>query len=599
MRSALLIVLFFVASFERCKAADDIQLLKNGLDNFLHTGVLSQYMKNISKNHQIDISFFKEPSIENLSAEITCDVCDGFIESVITLRKLNTSDATMKSLIKRICSTFHIQDQQVCDGLLGPMLDVIFYIMDNGKNVTGPKLCSLLLGPTCHNQFEFYNWTISVPPKPAVIPKKISGAEKVRILHLTDMHVDPRYTSGSKAVCDQTLCCQDDQGKPENSTAGCGVWGDYKNADTPMKLLEETLRHLKTEKFDYVYSTGDIIPHRIWSTSREGNAALELKVMKLLRDSFQVPILFVLGNHEPHPLNMYAPIDLNKTNLSTKWLYETLHKEESIIFPESDLDSIQEGGFYTVLLKTGFRVIVLNNNVCYLNNYWLAYDDYDPYGQLAWLVKVLQKAEEDGEYVHIVYHVPTGQPESCLGTWAREYNKIVNRFSDTISGQFNGHTHADEFFVYYNETNPTDAIQVAFNGGSLTPFVETNPSYKIYDVNMSNCKVEDFEEWTFNLTEANLKPEKSTVDWYKLYSFKETYGVPSLEPKEVGKLVDNMARNKTLLEIYNKFKYTMGSRSYKPCDDKCHKENLCNIVTNGLGDDFHCSRISEIYDDSQ
>lgn len=60
------------------------------------------------------------------------------------------------------------------------------------------------------------------------------------------------------------------------------------------------------------------------------------------------------------------------------------------------------------------------------------------------------------------------------------------------------------------------------------------------------------EEWTFNLTDANLYPGRSTVDWYKLYSFKDAYGLESLEPKEIGKFVDNMARNKTLLEMFNK-----------------------------------------------
>lgn len=56
---------------------------------------------------------------------------------------------------------------------------------------------------------------------------------------------------------------------------------------------------------------------------------------------------------------------------------------------------------------------------------WLAYEDYDPYGQLAWLVQVLLKAEEDGEYVHILYHVPTDN--DCLGTWAREFKRIISR----------------------------------------------------------------------------------------------------------------------------------------------------------------------------
>lgn len=61
-----------------------------------------------------------------------------------------------------------------------------------------------------------------------------------------------------------------------------------------------------------------------------------------------------------------------------------------------------------------------------------------------------------------------------------------SRFTETISGQFNGHTHTDEFFLFYDEPNSTETIQVAYNGASLATFVENNPSYKIYDINTNN-----------------------------------------------------------------------------------------------------------------
>lgn len=50
----------------------------------------------------------------------------------------------------------------------------------------------------------------------------------------------------------------------------------------------------------------------------------------------------------------------------------------------------------------------------------------DPYGQLAWLVDELEMAERNGEKVHIINHVPPGQPD-CLKTWSRNYYDIINR----------------------------------------------------------------------------------------------------------------------------------------------------------------------------
>jgi hypothetical protein len=55
----------------------------------------------------------------------------------------------------------------------------------------------------------------------------------------------------------------------------------------------------------------------------------------------------------------------------------------------------------------------------------------------------------------------------------------------------------------------------------------------------------------YNLTEANLKGN-ATPDWVKLYSFKEAYGVESLSPTSLDKLVQNMATNRSLLEQYSR-----------------------------------------------
>lgn len=40
------------------------------------------------------------------------------------------------------------------------------------------------------------------------------------------------------------------------------------------------------------------------------------------------------------------------------------------------------------------------------------------------MVNVLEQAEKDKEMVHILAHIPT---QSCLKTWATEYNKIIGR----------------------------------------------------------------------------------------------------------------------------------------------------------------------------
>lgn len=36
-----------------------------------------------------------------------------------------------------------------------------------------------------------------------------------------------------------------------------------------------------------------------------------------------------------------------------------------------------------------------------------------------------------------------------MKVWSRNFNAIVQRYENTIQGQFYGHTHADEFEVFY------------------------------------------------------------------------------------------------------------------------------------------------------
>ncbi|KAJ8959688.1 hypothetical protein NQ318_021879 [Aromia moschata] len=245
--------------------------------------------------------------------------------------------------------------------------------------------------------------------------------------------------------------------------------------------------------------------------------------------------------------------------------------------------------------EKGFRVVVLNSNVCYVVNWWLLNEDEDPYGQLAWLVETLLAAEEAGESVHILMHVPTGNSE-CLTVWSREFNRIIERFANTIVGHFNGHTHRDELLVYYNSSDSSQAINVAWNGASLTTFTQNNPSYKILQIDDETFDLLDFEEWMFNLTLANSRTDR-TVDWYKLYSFKDAYGVDSLEPSDIDNLLNRMTKDHDLLLKYYTYKYRDSPRvANNPCDANCQKNLLCDMTTTVRGKTEQCEKFSNLYD---
>ena len=67
--------------------------------------------------------------------------------------------------------------------------------------------------------------------------------------------------------------------------------------------------------------------------------------------------------------------------------------------------------------------------------------------------------------------------------WSRNFNKIINRYAHIVTGQFYGHTHNDEFQIFYNDENyPTN---IAYVAPSMTPYHGLNPSFRIYTVSVS------------------------------------------------------------------------------------------------------------------
>ena len=78
-------------------------------------------------------------------------------------------------------------------------------------------------------------------------------------------------------------------------------------------------------------------------------------------------------------------------------------------------------------------------------------------------------------------HIPPGNSD-CWTIFSREFAKIINRFESTVAAQFYGHTHNEEYKVFYDAVNPSRAVNVAFVGGSLTTYSDMNPGYRVYTV---------------------------------------------------------------------------------------------------------------------
>lgn len=177
----------------------------------------------------------------------------------------------------------------------------------------------------------------------------------------------------------------------------------------------------------------------------------------------------------------FTPTCVNDTSLSIQWLYDHVAELWKGALPPAALETVTSGGYYTTLVKPGLRLIALNDNVCFVLNWWLLYEVETVRAQFQWLHDVLLAAERNGEKAHILSHIPNGD-EDFHKPCSREFRRIVDRFHDTIVGQFHGHSEYFGFEIFHWNNEITSPVNVAWSGGSIATFSGVNRNYVVYFV---------------------------------------------------------------------------------------------------------------------
>lgn len=88
---------------------------------------------------------------------------------------------------------------------------------------------------------QFFNWTINIKGgKPPVEnrPYLPDNVQTVKILQLTDIHLDLDYEIGKNTKCGKPMCCQSWEADGVDSSSSAGPHGDYK-CDMPRSAMEE------------------------------------------------------------------------------------------------------------------------------------------------------------------------------------------------------------------------------------------------------------------------------------------------------------------------------------------------------------------------
>jgi hypothetical protein len=134
----------------------------------------------------------------------------------------------------------------------------------------GQYICNNLNSDFCPAPYALPSNVTFPKPKPANAVAPPSNGERVKVLHMSDFHLDPRYGPGAEANCSASLCCRynvDNSASPNASLLPAPLYGAYA-CDTPYFLGTSALQAVgpltgtnSSHPFAWSVYTGDLVSH--------------------------------------------------------------------------------------------------------------------------------------------------------------------------------------------------------------------------------------------------------------------------------------------------------------------------------------------------
>ncbi|KAI1103077.1 putative acid sphingomyelinase [Jackrogersella minutella] len=542
---------------------------------------------------RLDLDALAASVREDAQSPVACAAC----ETILIQLKLVASrgDNFFVNTLTELCKRSGVQDDDVCAGavaLEGPIIAYSLRGMRIGSR-TSRLFCAALAGlcaPPKVEQQPPRGRNISFPtPEPRATRPPASGLAPppLRVVHFSDVHVDPLYVVGASAVCGKPICCREytDADRPGNNDSPAKSHGEH-TCDSPASLEESMYAAIRAVVPDAEFSifTGDIVDHALWDTSQTQNTLGIEDAYARMADA-GLRVYGTAGNHEASPANAFPPTAAKNPS---QWVYDQLSASWAPWIGPRAAASTREFGAYSVLHPSGsgdLRVISINTNLYYAQNYWLYEDpmETDPSGQLAWLVSELEAAERAGERVYVIGHMPMGARDA-FHDGSNSFDRIVRRYEGTIAAMFFGHTHFDEFQISYADyanKSHENALATSYIAPSMTP-MSGHPAFRVYTVDPVTFGVLDATTYIANMSDPNF--EISGLKWTKYYSAKEAYwpliekggGIgEELTPAFWHKVTEVFEKNLTAFEEYferRKRGWDVGS-----CEGKCRSDEICKI----------------------
>ncbi|KAJ7342351.1 Metallo-dependent phosphatase-like protein [Mycena albidolilacea] len=404
-----------------------------------------------------------------------------------------------------------------------------------------------------------------------------------------------RPTVGAEANCTKSICCRDVDDSPAVPTVPAGPNGNS-HCDSTITLADTLLEEVDRLNPRFSIFTGDVVEGATWIVD-QAEVTTDLKAFDAqMAAKLTAPIFPSLGNHDSAPVNTFARTTSNTAN-NSQFVFDTQSAGWEV--------DHHSGAYSAKVPGMDLRIIAVNTQYWYKQNYWLYDSDVlqyvspppsvfrihvneelwfrrDPNGIIAFVVDALQAAEDAGDRAWIIGHIPLGKEDTLIDQ-SNCYDQVLQRYKNTIAGQFFGHSHKDQFEVAYSnysEQTAANAVGVGLIGPGLT-LTSGNPAFKMYEIDPDTFEVMDVRIMFTNISEPSfqIRPQ-----WGLYYSVRETYGpLIRLSPNELlspafwHNLTKVFAANETAFQIFNTFISRGGAVTACDAPSGCQNTTICDM----------------------
>ena len=458
--------------------------------------------------------------LQSADADFSCTLCQRLINAVTTTIREKYGFEGIQYYAELLCSV--ALDRGVCNTYIskyGPVFIDSFILRAGNEENLCHKLGFCPEGEETEDTYDYAIRLLKDKPK----NKKREGvdysAPTLKMIQLTDIHLDTKYIENGTVYCDEPVCCREPASTYSRKKSG--KYGFLGRCDPSVELLESFMDKAYELNPDFIIWTGDNSPHNSKNASQNDNYEASIIVKNMLDEKFknEIPIYPALGNHEKYPSDLYigdeAELLENYGQIFKDYFYE-----------EQAFETFRKYGYYTEKYKdTNLRIVVLNCLLCDTWNFYIIGGRHEAAKkEFIWLEEVLRQAEKNGEYVYLIDHFPINS-NFQLTECAQRLRALLDRFDYIIRGFFSGHTHLDDISPVRTYFEPKPIININYIAPPLTTYPGRNPSFRQFILDSNTKNVIDYQQYRLNLTDANLKRE---ANWYIVYNATQMFKVNDL-----------------------------------------------------------------------